>query len=60
VSNILILAVKNDGDDDDGNDHDRCNSACYVAGIGSVEIHSEFWWGKLIGDHLEELDTRSV
>ena len=30
----------------------------YVAGIGSVEMHSEFWWGKLKeGDHLEELGT---
>jgi hypothetical protein len=28
----------------------------YVVGIGSVEMHSEFWWGKLKeGDHLEEL-----
>jgi len=28
VSDILIIAVKNEGDDDDGDDHERCNSIC--------------------------------
>ena len=28
----------------------------YLAGMGSVEMHSEIWWGNLKeGDHLEEL-----
>ena len=28
----------------------------YVAGMGNVEMHSEFWCGRLKeGDHLEEL-----